>query len=260
MMRKLAGPAAPRSRIFASSGSPTTVSFAITRTFFSLGSRPSETRCSTGTSPAAGPVPSRRPRPRAGGRRDPAEAPPPEPAGLLLGMRRDEDLVDRRFERRQRIADRRRRLGLDDVAVGRTPGVAQVPERALEAPVRRRPARVAVDDVAPLRLVHRRDDRDVEVVAAVRERVAQRLPVDGLVRDHQQVRHTGTSSISRAFEGARTACCAPGTPYSYGEPTTCGISSKWKVGGGEETCHSSVIARHGLAGAISPNRQLVIML
>ena len=46
-----------------------------------------------------------------------------------------------------------------------------------------------------------------------------------------------------------TAWRAPGTPYSYGPPTTCGISSKLKIGGGEVTCHSSVIARHGFPGA-----------
>ena len=53
---------------------------------------------------------------------------------------------------------------------------------------------------------------------------------------------------------------APGTPYSYGPPTTCGGSSKLKIGGGELTCHSSVIARHGLAGAIGPRAQLWMML
>ena len=62
MMRKLAGPAAERSRIFSSSGSPTTVSFAITRTFFSRGSPSPATRCSTGTEPAAERIRSRTPR------------------------------------------------------------------------------------------------------------------------------------------------------------------------------------------------------
>ncbi len=42
---------------------------------------------------------------------------------------------------------------------------------------------------------------------------------------------------------------APGTPYSYGLPTTWGISSKLKIGGGDETCHSSVSARHGFETA-----------
>ena len=53
---------------------------------------------------------------------------------------------------------------------------------------------------------------------------------------------------------------APGTPYSYGPPTTCGGSSKLKIGGGELTCHSSVNARHGLADAIGPRAQLWMML
>ena len=60
--------------------------------------------------------------------------------------------------------------------------------------------------------------------------------------------------------GLSTACRAPGTPYSYGPPTTCGISSKLKIGGGEDTCHSSVRACHGFASAIGPRTQLVIML
>src|SRR5207302_11296258 len=97
-----------------------------------------------------------------------------------------------------------------------------------------------------------------------REQVDERRRDGGLVRDEQDVARglvvhgTGTSSVVRA--GARIACCAPTTPYSYGEPTTCGISSKLNVGGGEVTCHSSVIARQGLPGAIGPLRQLVIML
>ena len=57
-----------------------------------------------------------------------------------------------------------------------------------------------------------------------------------------------------------TAGRAPGTPYSYGPPTTCGISSKLKMGGGEETCHSSVRAPHGFEGAIGPRIQLETML
>ena len=56
------------------------------------------------------------------------------------------------------------------------------------------------------------------------------------------------------------ACRAPGTPYSYGPPTTTGISSKLKIGGGELTCHSSVFARHGLSPASGPRTQLVVML
>ena len=47
--------------------------------------------------------------------------------------------------------------------------------------------------------------------------------------------------------GSKMPCTAPGTPYSYGPPTTVGTVSKLKIGGGEETCHSSVSARHGLA-------------
>src|ERR671922_2048979 len=52
----------------------------------------------------------------------------------------------------------------------------------------------------------------------------------------------------------KTPCTAPGTPYSYGPPTTVGTASKLNTGGGEETCHSSVSARHGLAAAFGPCR------
>ena len=51
-----------------------------------------------------------------------------------------------------------------------------------------------------------------------------------------------------------TPCTAPGTPYSYGPPTTVGTLSKLKIGGGEDTCHSSVSARQGFAAARGPPR------
>src|SRR3712207_1467648 len=60
---------------------------------------------------------------------------------------------------------------------------------------------------------------------------------------------TGAPSLS-------TPWTAPGSPYSYGPPPTVGTVSKLKIGGGEETCHSSVSARHGLAAARGPPRQL----
>src|SRR5262245_1711315 len=59
--------------------------------------------------------------------------------------------------------------------------------------------------------------------------------------------------------GLKIPCTASGTPYSYGPPTTVGTWSKLKIGGGEETCHSIVSARHGLAEARGPLRQLETM-
>src|SRR5262249_35953531 len=58
----------------------------------------------------------------------------------------------------------------------------------------------------------------------------------------------------------KIACFAPGTPYSYGPPTTCGTSGKLKIGGGESTCHSSVIAFHGLPATFGPCDQDQMML
>ena len=60
--------------------------------------------------------------------------------------------------------------------------------------------------------------------------------------------------------GLKMPCTAPGTPYSYGPPTTVGTWSKLKIGGGEETCHSSVSDRHGFASARGPPRQDETML
>src|SRR3954452_15036239 len=57
-----------------------------------------------------------------------------------------------------------------------------------------------------------------------------------------------------------TPCTAPGTPYSYGPPTTVGTVSKLNTGGGGPPCHSSVSARHGLAGARAPPRHEAMML
>ena len=55
-------------------------------------------------------------------------------------------------------------------------------------------------------------------------------------------------------------CWAPGTPYSYGPPTTSGTRSKLNTGGGEDTCHSSVSARHGFAVAGGPLRHEATVL
>src|SRR5581483_2762813 len=68
------------------------------------------------------------------------------------------------------------------------------------------------------------------------------------------------TALPASAGGLKMPCTAPGTPYSYGPPTTVGTASKLKIGGGEETCHSSVSPRHGLAAARGPPRQLATML
>src|SRR5205823_13976059 len=93
------------------------------------------------------------------------------------------------------------------------------------------------------------------------DRLDEPAPSDGLVGDDEKVHQCLISSVSVAARSPfRTAWRAPGTPYSYGFPTTCGISSKLKIGGGDETCHSSVSARHGFDSAGAPRRMLVTML
>ena len=74
------------------------------------------------------------------------------------------------------------------------------------------------------------------------------------------IRSPPPAAAASGFLSSNTACCAPGMPYSYGPPTTVGTLSKLKTGGGEDTCHSIVCARHGLAAAFGPCRHDEIML
>src|SRR6185436_17682210 len=168
----------------------------------------------------------------------------------------------RGLELRERILDRIHGRGVDDEPVRRDPGLVQRVERPVEPSPGRCAPRVLVDDVAARGCVHGREHGD-EVDSSRRltaNRVEQLLARGRLVRDDEDVSHTLTSSSSTTRSPLKTACRAPGTPYSYGPPTTCGISSKLKTGGGDETCHSRVCARHGFAGAGAPRVQETIML
>src|SRR3954451_24390457 len=146
--------------------------------------------------------------------------------------------------------------------MGRDPGLMERRERPVEPAARRGTPRVLVHHITAGRRVHGREDgNEVDpglglAAHGVEELVAR----DRLVRDHQDVAHVRTSSSTGVLSPLKTACRAPGTPYSYGPPTTCGISSKLKTGGGEDTCHSIVSARHGFEGAGSPRVQETIML
>src|SRR5204863_5038249 len=110
-----------------------------------------------------------------------------------------------------------------------------------------------VNDVPLARRADGRDHSD-QVGRVPLDGVRQRAAGHGLVRDDEQVTQcfASTSSINPTRSPLKTACLAPGTPYSYGLPTTCGSSSKLNTGGGELTCHSSVSARHGLPDASGP--------
>jgi hypothetical protein len=117
------------------------------------------------------------------------------------------------------------------------------------------------------RPAHGHDDRDSHRTApgAAPDGVDKLLADERLVGDHEQrcrllLAHACTSSSASRAPPERTAWRAPGTPYSYGPPTICGISSKLKTGGGEDTCHSRVLARHGFASAMGPRTQLWLML
>src|SRR5439155_18906342 len=142
-------------------------------------------------------------------------------------------------------------------AVCRYARAAQPLQGLLESPPGGRSARLLVDDVTAARLVHRAEHRHGQPpLSGVALHCLDQLPAgDCLVRDHEQPpQFLPTSSSSCCRAPFSSACRAPGTPYSYGPPTTCGISSKLKIGGGDDTCHSSVSARHGFPGASGPYR------
>ena len=168
------------------------------------------------------------------------------------GVRRDDDLVDPRLELCERVLDRLHRARVDDEALGGDARLAQRGQRSLEPRPADGAARVLVDDVALVRLVDRRNHGH-EVVAARRAR-ARRRAASPTQRSRSRSRGRG-SSVGADRPGSTCSGCGAaedrvaraGTPYSYGPPTTCGISSKLKIGGGEQTCHSSVIACHGFA-------------
>ena len=130
--------------------------------------------------------------------------------------------------------------------------------------------RVAVDDAdEEVRREERAEEHDLR-------RDEEQHPEHGgadaraLVRDGRAVMVLGGRGVARLnARPLRAHACArrsaaraarPGTPYSYGLPITCGISSKLKIGGGDVTCHSSVSARHGFPGAGGPYFHEWIML
>src|SRR5205807_1863043 len=189
-------------------------------------------------------------RDRAGGRADAVDDVPPQPPRLRLRVGRHDDRV--RLELGDRVAHGADGVGVDDEPVGGDAGAAEQLERVVEPSPGGRATGVLVDDVALARVVDRAQDGDADRTLArlPLHLVEWALPGDGLVRDREDLlrRFFGahgprTCSSSPARSPFRTAWRAPGTPYSYGLPTTCGISSKLKIGGGEETCHSSVSAR-----------------
>src|SRR6185312_4484803 len=182
-------------------------------------------------------------------------------------MRRHDELVDRLLG--EGIPHRGHGPSLVDVAVRRDPGLAERRDHPVEPSACGRAARVAIDDVARAWVAHGCDHQraDRPLGRARANGVDELLAREGLVRDDQHALCTfllaemlAHACVSWSVPPLRTTCLAPGTPYSYGLPTTCGISSKLKTGGGEETCHSIVIAFQGFDPAIGPRAQLVIML
>src|SRR6185437_362093 len=91
-------------------------------------------------------------------------------------------------------------------------GNALVPKHrhgAVEPAPGRRSTRVLVDDIAPLRLVHRRDDRHAQVAATMPfDGLDQLAAGDCLVGDNEQM-HQWTRTSSAVRSPLRTAWRAP---------------------------------------------------
>src|SRR6185437_1933091 len=185
-----------------------------------------------------------------GGSLDALDQIPAQPPGLCRRMGRDDHLVQAAVG--DRVHRGQERVGLADLAVDHEAGG--------------RPG-----------LRHDQPEAHLAGGGALAPRIEQLLPAAGAIGDYQDFAHRASLSYSVCLwttpeppaapptvagtgAGANVPCTAPGTPYSYGLPTTVGMRSKLNTGGGEDTCHSIVSPRHGFAGARGPPRQLVTML
>src|SRR5687768_4508757 len=163
-------------------------------------------------------------------------------------MGRNDQLVDRLES--EDVLHGRDRPALEHVAVRGDPGGTEIRDEPVDAPASRCPPGVPVDDVAGARVVHRRHDdgADRPLLGPAPDGVEELDADERLVRDDENDGRLGLEdhiahvAASWSAPPRRTACLAPGTPYSYGPPTTCGISSKLNTGGGDVTCHSIVSA------------------
>ena len=104
-------------------------------------------------------------------------------------MGRDDDLVGRGLELRERVPNGLHRIGIDDEPVRGDPVRAEQIQCLVEPAAGRGAAGVLVDDVACARLVDRADDRDPDrpVGGTPVERLRQALPGHRLVGDDEHV-------------------------------------------------------------------------
>ena len=146
-----------------------------------------------------------------------------EPAGARLGVRRDDDLVVVLVT--EGVHDGGVGVGVHHLAVRLDARLAQQRERDLEAVLGGVAHHRVVDDVAVLRLVLRADDVDVDLLALgdALDRVDQ-----GLARRRSRWLRRVCASFGRGGRSAaaggcgrggpafslKTACTAPGVPYS----------------------------------------------
>ena len=100
---------------------------------------------------------------------------------------REDDLVHRRLELRESIANRRHRIALHDEAVRGDPLVSKERQGSVEPSPGRRPPRVLVDDVAAGWLADRSHHCHLEVSRLLPplDRFDELAPRDGLVRDDE---------------------------------------------------------------------------
>jgi hypothetical protein len=94
------------------------------------------------------------------------------------------------------VLDRLERIGIDDRAAGRDPGLVEEVERPAQAPLSARAPAVRVDDEARSGLVLRGDDGDSNrpLLRALAQQFDEPLAGNGLVGDDQDVARLGANA------------------------------------------------------------------
>ena len=200
------------------------------------------------------------------------------------GQRRDDDQVG--VVLGDRVHRRGVRVGIADLADRFDAHLAQHRARQVDANLRGVVGRVDVDDVAVARDLARHAEHDAgsPLAASSRARSSSFWPPSVSLATTRIVRISASSSggdqparAPRRPPRNRPAARRPGRPRTSapcedrrarrpgrrtrrGRRRPTGTASKLKIGGGEETCHSIVSARHGLALARGPPRQEAMTL
>ena len=184
----------------------------------------------------------------------------PQPARADGGVRGDDDLVGPALG--DRVHRRQERVGVADFAGRLDPLAGDQRERQVDAHLRRFAHRLVVDHEARRGLALRHDQAEAHVaLGRARAHGLEQLgAAERAVGDDEDLLHrvalrhslgaratpAPAPTVAGVGVGAKMPCTAPGHAVLVGTADDRRQRSKLKIGGGEETCHSSVMPRHGL--------------